>query len=1641
MTRLDLDLATFTAARAALGQIAAKQRAADADIAAARQALALAVRAGADAQATAALNAQLARATSARSALVAERTSLQRRFDDLADRVVLRHDPSTLVASLDGAQPIALLPMRLETRYVVAVPGQPARLRIRIYPDDIHTIDHEPTPTAAELQAGMACWSARFAHDEDEAARILRDLTSAYGRGRATWLLRVLTPINPIPAPGVQDAPQFPPAETIDTLAKSTRAVLLPERFCAIGYAAGRREVFRVWGSTIPDELVLSPDWLATDDPQALLGGDRAWMVDFDAAVAKGMAIEVTQAQIAAPAPGIAFAAPFNLATGTLERLVVVGFEWTKSAADSAADFTDLLAAHRDSTGLGFAALGTPTNNTEAAPAGYSPSAEKDAPAAPPPGTSPEDQDALQLLTWAFGIAPAALPADNIENAHLTDQRTSLHMMNALWRGTFGDYLLQMWNPFVNGTGVLGTSTLYALRRYATSYVRPTGALPILRTNKQPYGLLPLVGKRFVQGAGSAVEAALGKVLGVLRPMWELARANVPLLVDGDIDKAKSILQTAPWSQTAFYRDKDDKALCMAATPFSSVQGSGRNPVIQNVLTALGPWKYYDVHIGACNDFLPDPPYSAGYLAGVPWVLANAKDPTKEASDDAALDHNYLDDIAKASIQAPAAGKGLLDRYQAGPALLQALAAYSVQKEQGDAVDRFVVVSGAASQILSRATPTMPYVEAVLENEAMFTVQTPKELASVTIPALTGRATLGEHVANSLTAQMPQATKSPAWRAADGLFNAFGTVRVQTRDLGAVKLSLDFLKTRTVGELNIAFRSTLDAFSYRLDAWITARANRRLEQLRAAKPTGLYIGAYAWVENLKADVRPDSEGYLLAPSQGQAATAAILRSGFMANHEQGAFDIALDSKRTRRALDILQGLTRDQPLAALYGYRIERGLRDAQLGKFIWPLRLAYPWRPGSAPASSDPTEAIGARDVVDGTALLADWEAAPGNVVAKLAASLGSMNPPAPGPSLAEQGVIDGIVADALDLADSVSDLLLAEGAHQIVQGNPVRAAAAMAVADKQSLPIETQVDRTPRGGASYTQRIAVLCPAPSDAWPDDRRARAEPAVNAWVASMLGAPQRYRFVARVHRSDGAGGESIDAEPIVATAADLGVSPLSAVLLAEGVAAARFAGRAETGFRSIVAAALIARLADGANVTGLDIDPAADQADALGLASFEAIAQTVKALLDKARFATRKDLVHVDDKIEATQPPMGEYSGVDVGEVVGRADALVEEFDIASAALLASVGADALLAALDAFTDLLPQASWPAQVFAIDAASADPLQRDSRAADALAALAPVLAAMHDALHADPPLLPGQVAANDAQRVQDALARLKRLFGKDFPVLPRFALGPYTAEFNASLADQGVLTAGDPWRINGWLTQMGRVREGADRLTACISAHEALCAPLGAGDLKIVQFPHGDQQAWAALPEAWVEKDGTPFDPKQVPEELQAYLAARPGTPYRDIQRVAPALALALHAPGVQAVDAAQTLASLVCDEWPELVPDPFQTAAIGFHYDAPGARPPQTILLALPPQLGQAAWSFDDAVDVIHEAFDLARLRSVRPRDLAGGLGALLPGNYLPHSYTDDLPSIRILEMQREARAKMEVFLAQGVKAIPLGKI
>jgi hypothetical protein len=1640
MPRLQLDLTALTEQRLNLSTLQAQQRALDAQLAAQQAALAAALRDGMSPNFTEPLRVQLTEAQTARRALVTRQRDVQFGIDRLADGLLGQRDPALQTEALDAAHPIALLPMRLETRYVPAFPATPDRLRIRVYPDDLNIVQHTAALTDAERAAGMDYWQALFAHDTAAAEQIKRDLAQRAGRNRCAWILRLLTPDNAAQQGEVDVAPQFPDPPGIDARARQARALLLPDRWCAIGYASGRREVFRVWGSRIPDELRLSPDWLALDQPEAILdsSGERAWLTDFDAAVKVGMALEVSQQRDVHD---------FSLANEVLERVLIVGLEWSKDAATSAAELAELLAAQRDSSGLAFMPSGTPTNNTEAAPSGYSVAEETTAPDTAAP---PAEQDALQLLTHALGLPAGSLPADNIVNAHLAEQRTALHMMNALWRGTFGHYLMELWNPAYvekDADRLLKTPTLYRLRDYAESYLRPGGALPLLRVGKQPYGVLPVLGKRYTDRRDPPLHQGINQVLGVLRPLWDIAvRDKVPLLRDGDVQKVQDILQTAPWSQAAYYRDQDTSRLLCENTKLYGVNGAAQQPpkqaLIENLLAALGinANAMYSLPIN-CNNFLPDPPYTPGDLAGVPWVLADAQDARKEAAAELHFkpEQNYLQKMVDALQPPQTTYQDVIGTNQSGPALLQALLACSVDLEHGDAV----VANSRLSRALIRTTTSLSIqvnIEAPLDTHTSFSVSTPKQLAHVAIPALTGQATLGELVLQTLALQLPSLAPGNAVQAAADFHNRIGALLEPQRDLGGVKLSLDYLAKRSIGELNTAFRTTLDAFSYRLDAWYSARANYRLEQLRKTQAEGTYVGGYAWVEGLKADRRPDSDGYLLAPSLAQAASAALLRSGFAANHEQGAFNIQLDSLRTQRAQGILQGLTRDQPLAALYGYRIERGLRDAMLGKLIWPLRLAYPWR-GDQPIS-EPAEAIGARDVVDGVALLAAWQLDLQNgtqtVLTHLQQTINLFvqNPVGTLPTPPEWSAVSAVMQDAIDLADSVADLLLAEGVHQIVLGNFERAAASMAVADKQALPVEPQVTRTPRGGASYTQRVALLCPPPvQNNWPQDRRATVEPGLNAWLAFMLGDPARYAFSAQVYRGlDQNRKRIIDALPVTATLAELGYSPLSLVLAATTLTPSGMSGSADTGLRGRLVALLSGKVNDPASVTAMDISQQGGAAGSLGLGHLEALATTLRALLDNARPITRKDVVVPDDKLEPATSE-GEYPGVAQAELAVRATVLVNEFVALKNALAASADADALLENLRALDDFLPPQAWPQQVLAIDAPKADPAQRDARADTAKTALNSLLAAKLEQLNA--PIVPadGQVAATHDQLVQQSVNQVKTLLGKDFPLLPRFSLGAYVGGFNASLAEQDTLNHHDAWRVPGWITGLARVRPGLDRFAATLSAHEALVEVSAAQDFKLVQYPYRAGQIWAALPEAWRAPEGTLPDLDKIPEELRDYVAQQAGAPYHDINRAAPNLALALHTPGgLDAQTPDSTLCGLVCDDWPEFIPDPYQTAAISFHYDAPGARPPQAILLALPPTVQQESWAFDEVLDVLHEAWDLARLRAVRPGDLGSGLGTLLPGNYLPHSYTDELPSVRLLEMQRQK------WRSATVKLIPLGK-
>jgi hypothetical protein len=118
----------------------------------------------------------------------------------------------------------------------------------------------------------------------------------------------------------------------------------------------------------------------------------------------------------------------------------------------------------------------------------------------------------------------------------------------------------------------------------------------------------------------------------------------------------------------------------------------------------------------------------------------------------------------------------------------------------------------------------------------------------------------------------------------------------------------------------------------------------------------------------------------------------------------------------------------------------------------------------------------------------------------------------------------------------------------------------------------------------------------------------------------------------------------------------------------------------------------------------------------------------------------------------------------------------------------------------------------------------------------------------------------------------------------------------------------------------------------------------------------------------------------------------------------------------------QPLNPSRPVAGLLVDAWTETIPADTETTAVTFHYDAPGARAPQAILLAVHPARAPERWSFDVLLDSVNEAVDLAQLRTLSSAELAQ-MGSFLPALYLPDDYTHDVPSVSFADLVSRAKA------------------
>jgi hypothetical protein len=1466
----------------------------------------------------AAQNDVTAQQTTVTGAWTAEKTAIGAVSAAIA--AFLATDISADVARLEAQYPIVLLPLRIETRFgtaprvararntaVAASASGSPELLVRIYPDEISADAHEPELSADEQTAGQAYWAA--AQPNGEQLTAWQTLLLKYPAARAAWIVRLTDPSAKTPPPAFYKPTGW---------SRAVEARLLPDRFMVI---ATRGNVTRQGvGAPIVEPLALSvgPDTLSSD--QSPIGPDGSfkiddavkWTIDFDLAVANGMAIRLPiDAQ--------------DLQLG-FDRVIVIGVKTSLDAVATPQRLGALLDAQHYTSGIAFVPQGTPTSNAIGTPAGYPPPDQNDAHSFSIERGNLLDTtsgSAAQMLTLAMGLPPGFFP--HVEGADLVELTPAQQMNRVLYSSTLGYFLDQIMSPLV------GTDAVNEVGQYFAQWVVPRGICSAFRVGRVPYGVLPVTSVARWQDAPGVtpVQARITQLVQKLRPTFVSLAGGAPHVgatSDPDQDLLDVLAMDASAREVRVRRVLGNGTWLNLLALFDwpdAIWNGIHQTIGASVLTALG----LD---GASHPRVLDMNFSAN-ANSYHGTLVD----TVDTSESAPLGpRDYVTWIQKATIDQlhleslpstfPASTKQvLLYRFLRHGALAE-------YHWWGNILLGKYSATPIAAWKESELVAIVPGTESVMTPWQRFN-------SPVTLPGI-GLIDVGAFF--------------------DGDYES--EIRALT-GAGDFRDALAGLAPLPTAELERLFTETLDAVSHRLDAWIGSLANRRLVEMQRRRETraGCFVGAYGWVEKLKPEnaktvtvggqtMRTTPGGYVQGPSMAHASTAAVLRNAYLTHlgETTSPYAIDLSSSQVRMGRFILDSVRNGQAVGAVLGYIIERALHDAHAESLIDPIRQVAPLVANKIETSTDPTDTIAARNVVDGLALRNKWKA--GTLF-----GAGGLSPTIAHRDVLEQqlGLLDRDV-------DAVADLLLAESVHQVVIGSTSASGAGLDALAQGVRPPDPEVARGPTGGTTLTHRLAVILgqtPAPlGPGWPATAtpRATCEPRLDAWVGSLLGDPSHVRC--RVQYPDN--GSPPTTKTVKVTLDQLNLRPLDVLALAKGLASNPAASELD---RRVLYAAfgdsVPADAAAGASFTIVyEPDPAWDRATTRSMPELLDLANAVLRAVGAMRPLAPIDVLHPANA-----------SAVSDAQVLGsdshsRAQAAVNALQgVAGALQMAINGAQAaaIRAQLRIASSYGIAAAFPAFVAGAQEGGVSPMPLVDQANGVLTEIQSRLA---------------QAAAKSG----DAIGQAQAVFGRDYLILTAFSF-PSTTASGAELAQAigygPTMIASDKHAVDRWFTGATRVRDALGRWRMLRMLSDASGGP--PAPWSIAQLPHDPTASWVALPPAPGETRG--------PGRLSLVLHAPSGTP-----------------------DLTQPAYGLFLDEWVETIPNAKEHTGIAFRYEDTAGEAAQAILIAVPPTTAPS-WDLDSLLAIVNETLDNAKLRSLDLQSL-DPLAQLIPGIYLAANAGDD---------------------------------
>ncbi|MBL8683808.1 MAG: hypothetical protein JNK05_31840 [Myxococcales bacterium] len=1490
----------------------------------------------------------------------------------------LNPKPEFDVNDLAPDVPLLLLPVRIETRFGERSNGRFSTervLRVRIYPDEIFANSHEPELTRDEYNAGCTFWRASWNESAEVQRRAWTELLRLVPMPRAAFVIRATKPSNfrdrahritdvlssarmtdlsrlrssaPLPPPAATepDEPIFPPIGTVKS-ASWTRAVtasMLPDRWIVLAYRGTEmvrpdeyepRLVHRAVSSQVLQPLALTETpsqhaarELVPADAEARgvapieMSRDVLWTIDFERAEQVGMAVTIPHLSEEDWDPAIGF-----------DRILVVGVRTGRDPEAVAREVHELLMAQRFTRGVSFVAQGTATTNAGGKSTAFppdDPSGEQSFEVEVAPRHA-ENGDGARLAR-ALGLPAGAL--DRVSGAERQEHAAAGAMARVLFPITLGHFLEQLVNPSNASTPPYFTpSEVLDVRSFFETTVRARGPFSAFRVGNTPYGVLPVVCTQSLEVPADApwVVRSLADAVRRARPIWRTASALAPAIQPGRSDPDADLLRVL--------------GLQASSVAVGARTLVGPEFVVQLLRYSGLPYSHWisDPH-GAQRAGLT----TIDRAGWEPRLLRSMFDPR--------LYHFSHSLVARAGHNetAPLSAQ---DNYfsQSIEASIDALRRSSLSS-----------LRGTDAPLLAR----------------LVRHSTLSEIARITfdVNLRDGRVTPADRQEHELiqTSMYDRRMRPPVWDHL-AMWGEGATMKtIIDRDpLGADLVgfahALGRLAALPAAELERLFTETLDAVSHRLDPWMTALATAKLDAMRAARPTGLHVGAFGWVERLRrrppggtrvlangttAHIQSRSAGFVHGPSLDHAAAGAILKNAWVTREgePQRRYTIDLSSARVRTAEWILDHMRAGIPLGALLGYQVERGLHDIDPtnDRIFAALRQRFaPVARKKDPRARPDLDAakIAARNVVDGLALLRAYRA---DESASKESFLRSLRLPL---SPEQSDALLRVTREADDTADALADALTAESVFQLIRGNAGRSVASLDALARATRPPELEVARYPRTGRTLTHRVVLVLgdQAPDEVGPwgavaPTPRAVCDPLLEAWARRQLGDPDDTSCVVRCAKGDA------EATSLRVRLSDLGLGALDVVALAATQPDPKQGSEIDRRVRLFV----LSRY-PGVSIESVRYDAGASSSARTFGQTLEA-ARAMSALLGRSRPLRVEDLS--PSALANPTPAAVTFSERDKerAEKAQRAlGSLVRNLVRALRVPPASI---------EHAEDLHRQLQLASRYGVVGALP------DFPAANLDAPYASLITSARSTL------TELQSRLEKAESASNAREKARAIFGADFLFVSSISPeGAVKAALETALEHAPSLGAtADQVRV--WQAQATRVREPLRALrmvTTYARATSVAVAPV-----SIVQLPTEPGDYWAALP------NRVATDPER---QRTLLLSGR--------------VSVALVGCGARATGATEW-SGLLLDEWVETIPLPDETTGIAAHYDDPGAEAPQTVLLAVPTRLD--GWRFDDLVATLHETLDNARIRATEPETLVH-FAQFLPAAYVTANVAGDVVS------------------------------